>query len=450
MSASSVPRRAPGARSTVGLPRAAFVLGAAWLLAVALITAVTVRTGPSSVATQVLSSGGILVALCVCVVACLRAAQRPTPARRGWTLMAVALGLAALGQTSFVVVAVTQSSAGPPTVVLLIGFLGYSVPILAAILAFPRPHTVLISRFRGLLDVLVITVGFLLISEATILRRLRTLDDSSVLVDLLRLAYPVADVAICAMVLCVGISQRPGDRRTWLFLGAGLVATAVTDSVFVGMGLGGQPGVTSPVVTAGWMLAPVLVTIATLIPMTSREGANTGVTLTVRLVPYVPVLGAVVVLSLTDGADDQFLSVLAALLLVVVTVRQVMMVYENVSLTRDLEAKVATRTAELATLGSIVTSFNDATIGISLGRVIMAWNPAAERLYGLGADDVLGRPPSVLVASGLDGIEDLLDRAELGLPLDAFELDLTRPDGSRVPVAMTVSPIADSHGVQGI
>ena len=77
--------------------------------------------------------------------------------------------------------------------------------------------------------------------------------------------------------------------------------------------------------------------------------------------------------------EDSFLMVAGILLLIVVTVRQVMIVYENVSLTRDLEAKVAARTAQLTTLGSIVTSSSDAIIGLSLDGVITAWNPAAEQ-----------------------------------------------------------------------
>ena len=84
----------------------------------------------------------------------------------------------------------------------------------------------------------------------------------------------------------------------------------------------------------------------------------------VHLIPYVPVLGALIVLTFSVITHDAFVVAMATLLLIVVTVRQVMIVYENVSLTRDLEAKVAARTAQLTTLGSIVTSSSDAIIGL--------------------------------------------------------------------------------------
>ena len=46
-----------------------------------------------------------------------------------------------------------------------------------------------------------------------------------------------------------------------------------------------------------------------------------------------------------------------------VIVRQVLIVVENVTLTRDLESKVAERTAELEGLGAIVNSSGDAIVG---------------------------------------------------------------------------------------
>ena len=179
-----------------------------------------------------------------------------------------------------------------------------------------------------------------------------------------QLAYPMADVAICALVLTLGMRQPPADRLPWLCLGAGLVSLAVTDSIYVrcwrtaspthrhptGDRLGGRAGADRP----GHPDSP---------------GHGTGTAwdfaLAVALVPYVPVAGRLVVLGVRSVRDDAFLLVGGMLLLVTVAIRQVMIVYENLILTRDLEQKVAARTAELATLGSIVTSSRDAIVGLS-------------------------------------------------------------------------------------
>ncbi len=91
-------------------------------------------------------------------------------------------------------------------------------------------------------------------------------------------------------------------------------------------------------------------------------------TLLLQLLPYVPVVGALVLVFWRAGEWQPYFLVTAGLLLVVVMTRQVMIVYENVSLTRDLEGKVASRTAELTTLGSIVTSSTDAIVGHHAGQ----------------------------------------------------------------------------------
>ena len=103
-------------------------------------------------------------------------------------------------------------------------------------------------------------------------------------------------------------------------------------------------------------------------------------------------------LTFSVVTDDAFVVAMATLLLIFVSIRQVMIICENVSLTSDLEARVAARTAELNTLGSIVTSSGDAIVGLSLDGVIIAWNPAAEQLYGHRAEEVIGRPPDLLNA----------------------------------------------------
>jgi two-component system sensor histidine kinase/response regulator len=439
-----------GMRPLSSLPRRVRLLGAAWAAAIIVVTAILVHGGRSSITSQILGSSGFLAALIFCTVACVRVARKPSPTRLGWLLMAIAMGIGALGQTNYVITAVTRAPSGPSPVLDGIAFLGYAGPSLAAVLAFPRPADPLISRFRGLLDVIVITLGVVLIGQATILRTVREVADVSTFDGLLKFAYPISDIAICAVVLCVAIRQLPGDRLTWLFLGGGLVAVALTDSIYVRLLAEGQTELTATPLVAGWMAAPVLIGLATLIPMTSHTSESSGVTLAVRLIPYVPVLGAMIVFGLGLAQRDNFLQVAGVLMLIVVTVRQVMIVYENVSLTRDLEAKVAARTSELATLGSIVTSFNDAIVGISLDNVVTAWNPAAERLYGYRAVDVLGRPPTFLEPSGFDALEDLLGSARNGEQLVSYELDWPRADGTTVPVAMTVSPIVDGGEVEGI
>jgi PAS domain S-box-containing protein len=362
--------------------------------------------------------------------------------------MAVSWFLGAVGQLMYIL---RPAGGDPSPVVDTITYLGYSVPVIAALFAFPKPPALLISRFRQILDVLVITIGLLFISEATVLHVVWERGGLQTLAGWSGLAYPIADLAICSVVFTLGMRQPPRNRLPWLCMGSGLVILAVTDSIYVRMLAEGETNLTATALVAGWMAAPVLTALATLVPRREPKARARDFTLTAQLIPYVPVVGAIVVLATTVSiTDDSFLVVAGILLLLVVTVRQVMIVYENVSLTRDLEAKVAARTAQLATLGSIVTSSTDAIIGLSLDGVITAWNPAAEHLYGHRAVDMIGNPPDFLSAAENEGVDSLLVRARAGQVLGAYELDWTRPNGSRVPVAFGISPIRDGEVVRGI
>jgi two-component system sensor histidine kinase/response regulator len=426
------------------------VLAAVWAGAVLVVLAVLAVGERTSMLSQVVGTFSVLAALIFSTFACLRAARRRTPARRAWVAMSVAMVLGAVGQASYVIAAITGSEAPPSAASDTFAFVGYAVPILTALFLFPRPSDRLISRFRQILDVLVIATGTVLVSEATVLRSVRAVADLNTFGGLLQFAYPIADLAICAVVLCLGMRQLPGDRLTWLFLGGGMVILAVTDSVYVRLLTQGETMLTATPLAVGWMASAALIGLATFIPLrgNSRRGRDSA--LAVQLVPYVPVLGALIVLGLGMATKDQFLLGGGIVMLAAVIVRQVMIVYENVSLTRDLEAKVAARTAELTTLGSIVTSSSDAIVGVSLDNIVTAWNPAAERLYGHAAKDVVGRSPEFLPTQGADGLKQLLDNAQQGRQLSAYELDWERPDGVKVPVAMSVSPIMDGNRVQGI
>ncbi len=331
-----------------------------------------------------------------------------------------------------------------------ITYLGYSVPVIAALFAFPKPPSLLISRFRQILDALVITIGLLFISEATVLHVVWESGGLQTIAGWSGLAYPIADLAICSVVFTLGMRQPPRNRLTWLCLGSGLVILAVTDSIYVRLLAEGQDNLTATPLVAGWMAAPVLTALATLVPRREPKARARDFSLTAQLIPYAPVVGAIIVLATASITEDSFLLVTGILLLIVVTVRQVMIVYENVSLTRDLEAKVAARTAQLTTLGSIVTSSSDAIIGLSLDGVITAWNPAAENLYGHRAVDMIGNPPDFLSAAENEGVQGLLARARAGQVLGGYEVDWTRPNGSRVPVALGISPIRDGDVVRGI
>jgi len=423
---------------------------AAWVVVAGAVGVYLGVGTPESGRRLLIGNGALLVAMVFGVVCCVSAANRPRPGRRAWVLMAVALGLGALGQVVFMAAVVRGAPPRPSVLSDTISYLGYSVPLLVALLLFPRPPERLISRFRGLIDAVVIALGVLLVSEGTVLGVLRRAMDLSSAAGLATLAYPVADVAICAVVLTLGMRQAPRDRLVWLWMGAGLLSFAITDSAYVRLLADGVTNATGTPLVLGWVAAPVLIGLASQTAGQPEGRRHRDLDLLSRLLPYAPVLGAAVVLGLRSVKDDSFLLLGGVLLLVTVTVRQVMIVYENLSLTRDLEQKVVERTAELATLGSIVTSSRDAIVGWGLDGTVVAWNPAAEQLFGFRAADVIGRTSTFLPDEAQRRIVELLQTAARREPLHSYEIDWARPDGSTVPVAITASPVRGPDALSGV
>lgn len=102
---------------------------------------------------------------------------------------------------------------------------------------------------------------------------------------------------------------------------------------------------------------------------------------------------------------------------------------------------------ERAWLAAIVNSSEDAIVSKTLEGTITSFNAAAERLYGYKAEEVIGKHISTIVPeelySQLEEIDAFLRRGEKVRHLETVRL---RKDGTRVEVAVSVSPVRDSTG----
>jgi PAS domain S-box-containing protein len=102
--------------------------------------------------------------------------------------------------------------------------------------------------------------------------------------------------------------------------------------------------------------------------------------------------------------------------------------------------------AALSLMASIVESSEDAIISKDLDGTILSWNPAAERIYGYAADEVIGRAISCLVPEDRrEEEENILATLRGGGRLEHFETIRVRKDGKTVHVALTVSPIYNAR-----
>ncbi|HEX2973021.1 MAG TPA: PAS domain S-box protein, partial [Tepidisphaeraceae bacterium] len=100
-----------------------------------------------------------------------------------------------------------------------------------------------------------------------------------------------------------------------------------------------------------------------------------------------------------------------------------------------------------ATLAAIVESSNEAIVGEALDGTITSWNAGAERLFGYKAEEVVGRPVSLLIPPDHpDEVLEILQTITHGQRVQRLEAERVRKGGERVVVWLSVSPIKDSTG----
>ncbi len=99
-------------------------------------------------------------------------------------------------------------------------------------------------------------------------------------------------------------------------------------------------------------------------------------------------------------------------------------------------------------LASIVEGSDDAIISKTLDGTVLSWNPAAERMFGYGAAEMIGRPlTTIFPPDRLDEERLLLSRISAGERVVHFETVRLRRDGTPIDVSVTLSPIRDASGI---
>ena len=118
----------------------------------------------------------------------------------------------------------------------------------------------------------------------------------------------------------------------------------------------------------------------------------------------------------------------------------VVLVFRDISERRRSELRAAW-------LSAIVESSDDAIISKSIEGRITSWNPAAERLLGYTAIEIVGKPIMTIIPPELHEEERrILDRLRRGERIEHFDTVRLTKDGSPIDVALTISPLMNSEG----
>jgi len=133
--------------------------------------------------------------------------------------------------------------------------------------------------------------------------------------------------------------------------------------------------------------------------------------------------------------------------------RHVRSVAENTAVEAEEAATQAAQSAAEAEahairLAAIVDWSDDAIITKDLNGVVRNWNAAAARIFGYSAAEMVGQSILRLVPPELHAEEhDVLARIRRGEHVAHYETTRLRKDGTRITIALTVSPIRDAGGV---
>lgn len=408
-----------------------------------------------------LTAGVLVVSALATTVACGVARRRSAGRLRlAWTLMALTAGCWTVGFGSYLLYAlVGATSLFPnPGDVLLLG----SAPLaVGGLVAFPTAPPGR-SRLRSVLDALVVVGALVFVSWATVLEPLVGAAGDP-LFEIAVVGYPMLAFVVASVALLVSVHARSGNRLSLGLVAAGQVVLAATvvgfayevmvDAFDVGaLGL-------------GVMTAFLLVGLGAVAPGATAEsdlggGNRTGVV--ASALPYLALGFLVVGNTALDVAvrGDPVLIASGLATVVLFGAREALMIWDNISLRRDLEGRVEERTAELAELNrrndSILNAAADGIYGVDLGGRLTFINPVGASMLGYAPDELVGRVGhDVFHATKPDGTS--LPRSECAILRSMDEQDTmqgtgeqyTRQDGSTFPVRYSARPIEHDGEVVG-
>lgn len=90
---------------------------------------------------------------------------------------------------------------------------------------------------------------------------------------------------------------------------------------------------------------------------------------------------------------------------------------------------------------AIVEGSNDAIVAKDLNSIILSWNPAAERMFGYAAEEMVGRPITLLIPDDRQHEEvDFIDRLRRGERIQHFETVRKKKNGELFPISVSISP----------
>ncbi|MDO9380408.1 MAG: GGDEF domain-containing protein [Nocardioidaceae bacterium] len=300
-----------------------------------------------------LTNAGQLLASALASAGCAIAARRSVgERRRGWTFVALGAASWSLGQLAWTVYESVLRRPVPFPSIADIGYLLF--PVLAGwgLVTWMGRQGRGAARGRDVFDGLIISGSLLVLSWLTVLQPVTEASGSDGWFSLtLSLAYPVGDLVLGTLVLLALLHAEHAQRWSLWTLVAGLSSIAVADSAFVVLTSTSTFSSSDMPTNVGWVVGFLAVGLSGLLAPTARESVadddpdrrwSVAGTIDVAVRLAVPYLALVVGLGalgarLMSGRDAPRLALLlAAALVAMVLLRQLLAVLDNQRLIAEL------------------------------------------------------------------------------------------------------------------
>jgi len=98
-------------------------------------------------------------------------------------------------------------------------------------------------------------------------------------------------------------------------------------------------------------------------------------------------------------------------------------------------------------LAAIIESSGDAIVGKDLDGIVTTWNGGAERIFGYLAEEIIGKPITILIPPDRQKEEEaIIERIRRGQRVEHYETIRQRKHGGLIDISLSVSPVRDAQG----
>jgi diguanylate cyclase (GGDEF)-like protein/PAS domain S-box-containing protein len=336
-------------------------------------------------------------------------------------------------------------------------YLSDSLLVLAALLSFPLVRRTRLERWKFVLDAAMVLVGGAVVIWYYSVRPTAELGNTSTSITLLAFAYPLVSMLVLLGITTV-ILRRPTDPNRVAF---GLLVGAVTISVvadltfnLVSLETGGR---SASIIDGAYLLCYLLLIAGAELyyrrpmPRSTTKASPRLRTQPISPLPYLAVAStyALLIQAVIEPWTDPVsgLAVGALLVTLLVVMRQVLAVRENVRLLADQ----AVRQNE-ARFRSLVQHSSDVIIVTRANGTMRYVSPSANRVFGYDPSEMMGRAiSSLLHPDDRDRAATLFEAASRTPGVNGpVEWRFRQPDGSWLSAEILATNLTGDPTVRGI